>query len=181
MLDGTAKATSASSLDENTSAFVLVAAAGEMAHGIANVASGVREIDLGKVNLSRGQARGVLHFGTLRQAVLDAPTLVAVLAATSASAHHRVVASGGRLGPIAEISGAVRGGMALLATAEAYQVLRTRRGNLSIATIVRDLRVLGPALLLGHLGFCGSLVLLSRSILVLLLGIAMAASGRHGA
>ena len=104
-----------------------------------------------------------------------------MLSGASASAHHRVAASGGRLGPIAEISGAVRGGMALLTTAEAYQVLRTGRGNLSIATIVRDLRVLGPALLLGHLGFGGTLVLLSRPVLVLLLGISMAARRRHGA
>ena len=113
--------------------------------------------------------------------MLDASALVAMLSGASASAHHRVAASGGRLGPIAEIGGAVRGGMALLTTAEAYQVLGPSRGNLSIATIVRDLGVLGPALLLGHLGFGGSPVLLSRSILVLLLGISMAASRRHGA
>ena len=181
MLDGTAKATPASSLDENASALVLVAAAGKMAHGIANVARGMREIDLGKVNLSRGQARGVFHFGTMRQAVFDATALVAVLAATSAGAYHRVVASGRRLGPIAEIGGAVRGGVALLATAEAYQILGPSRGNLSIATIVSDLRVLGPAFLLGHLGFGGSLVLSPRSVLVLFLGFSFAASRRHSA
>ena len=85
VLDRTADTTPAPTFDENASALVLVAAAGEVAHGIAYVARGVREFDLGKVNLSRGQARSTLHFRTLRQTMFDAPALVAVLASPAAS------------------------------------------------------------------------------------------------
>ena len=85
VLDRTADTTPAPTFDENASALVLVAAAGEVAHGIAYVARGVREIDLGKVNLSRGQARSVFHLAALRQTVFGASALVAVLASPAAS------------------------------------------------------------------------------------------------
>lgn len=109
--------------------------------------------------------------------MFDAAAFVAVLATSAPSAHQWVVASR-CLRPIAEVGGAIRGGVALSATAEADQIFGPSRRNLAIAAIVRDLRVLGPALLLGHLGFGRSLVLLARSVLILF-GITMAASRRR--
>lgn len=75
--------------------------------------------------------------------------------------------------------------MALLATAEAHQILGPSRGNLAITTIMGDLRVFGPALLLGHFGLGRSLVLLElsapRTVLILFaIAIAIAASWRNG-
>ena len=75
--------------------------------------------------------------------------------------------------------------MALLATAEAHQILGPSRGNLAITTIMGDLRVFGPALLLGHFGLGRSLVLLElsapRTVRILFaIAIAIAASWRNG-
>ena len=73
--------------------------------------------------------------------------------------------------------------MALLATAEAHQILGPSRGNLAITTIMGDLRVFGPALLLGHFGLGRSLVLLETSAprtVLILFAIAIAASWRNG-